>query len=106
LLLGSAKVRYLVDSAAHLGRFYLNERAVDEEETTVWLEGPDGQVFCPSDVLPVLSREGNRVVLTGADMVLAWLVNPRRGPDEIRMGLRYLSQWPEGPQASLTRLDR
>jgi hypothetical protein len=100
------KVRYLVDSAAHLGRFYLSERSVDEEGKTIWLEGPDGRLFSASDKLPVLSRTGARISLTGADVVLVWLVQPQREPDEVRMGLKYLSQWPEGPQASLARMGR
>ncbi|MCL4177092.1 MAG: hypothetical protein KJ072_05015 [Verrucomicrobia bacterium] len=94
-------MRYLVDSVAHLGRFFLSEQAAAGGNSTIWLEGPDGQVFRPSDVLPVLSREGRPVALTGADVVLGWLVKPGRAPQEVKFGLRYLSQWPEGPQASL-----
>jgi hypothetical protein len=106
MLFQGQEVRYLVDSAAHLGRFYLSERSVDEEGATVWLEGPDGRLFRPSDLLPVLSRSGSRVGLRGADVVLVWLVRPGREAGEIQLGLRYLRQWPEGPQASLTRMER
>jgi hypothetical protein len=95
------KVRYLVDSVAHLGRFFLFEQAAAGGNSAIWLEGPDGQVFKPSDVLPVLSREGRPVALTGADVVLGWLVKPGRDPEEVKLGLKYLGQWPGGPQARL-----
>ncbi len=90
-----------MDSVAHLGRFFLFGQTVAGGNGTIWLEGPDGQVFRPSEVLPVLSREGKPVALTGADVVLGWLVKPGRGPEETELGMRYLGQWPEGPQASL-----
>lgn len=97
-------MQYLVDSVAHLGRFYLIETAGRGGIMEIWLEGPDGRRFAPSDVLPVLSRQGRRVPLTGADVVLGWVVSPRRGREEVQAGLRYLGQWPEGPQARLSRL--
>ena len=95
-------VRYLVDSAPHLGRFFLLEKSVAGGESQILLEGPDGQVFRPADLLPVLSRTGHPVALRGSDLVLCWLVRPGRGHEELRMGLRYLAQWPEGPQPKLS----
>ena len=94
---------YLVDSVSHLGRFFLAEKYNAEELNTVWLEGPDGQIFQPSDVLPVLSRDGRPVLLTGADVVLAWIVHPRRKQAEIELGRKYLAQWADGPQVKLAR---
>jgi hypothetical protein len=95
-------VRYLVDSAEHLGQFFLVAESTTEGEETIRLEGPDGQLFGPSELLPVLARNGKPVRLKGSDLVLVWLVDPRRQRAEIRMGLRYLAQWPEGPQAKMS----
>lgn len=83
-------VRYEVNSAAHLGRFHLVEKRDAGGRVITLLEGPDGRLFRASDVLPVLSEGGQPVALTGADVVLCWIIQPGRGPKELAMGLRYL----------------
>jgi hypothetical protein len=101
-LMVSIIVRYLVDSAVHLGRFYLVDAVGASGEAIILLEGPDGRFFLPSEELPVLSGVGKPVTLRGSDVVLVWIVYPRRGQEEIRAALRYLAQWPGGPPAKLS----
>ena len=51
--------------------------------------------YGPGDVLNV---DDTRGILTAAQIVAGWALNPERTKEEIKAAQAFLRQWPEGPQ--------